>query len=110
MRSMACSASSMPWRGATAIYGPLRKFRGRLAGPGTPAGKCDLTAGRSPRWRHTSPDTHWHWWIAVSLHILDGILLIGLGILYFRMVVVPARSMRRDAAVARPSHECAIER
>jgi hypothetical protein len=24
---------------------------------GAPAGKCDLTAGRSPRWRHTSPTT-----------------------------------------------------
>ena len=51
----------------------------------------------------------WHWWIAVNLLILDGILLIGLGILYYKMVVAPARSMRRDPAVANPSHEGVLE-
>ena len=52
----------------------------------------------------------WHWWIAVNLLILDGILLIALAILYYKMVVTPARSMRRDPAVAPPSHEGVLEK
>ena len=41
----------------------------------------------------------WHWWISVILLVLDGIILVGLAILYYRMVVVPARSMQRAAAI-----------
>ena len=51
----------------------------------------------------------WHWWIAVNLLIVDGILLIALGTLYYKIVVAPARSMRRDPAV-QPSHEGVLEK
>ena len=44
----------------------------------------------------------WHWWIAVVSLVLDVIILIALGILYYRMVVEPAHPPRRADVVASP--------
>ena len=41
----------------------------------------------------------WHWWIGVFALVLDVILLIGLGILYYRLVVVPFLPKRRSREV-----------
>jgi hypothetical protein len=38
----------------------------------------------------------WHWWLGVFWLIVDVILLIGLGILYYRMVVAPTRPPHRS--------------
>jgi hypothetical protein len=47
----------------------------------------------------------WHWWIAVNLLILDVIILIGLGVLWFRMVVAPRYSRRHDTTDRPPGGE-----
>ena len=44
----------------------------------------------------------WHWWIAVVSLVLDVIILIALGILYYRMVVEPAHPPRHADVVASP--------
>jgi len=38
----------------------------------------------------------WHWWIAVNLLVLDAIILIVLGVLWFRMLMAPRYARRRD--------------
>jgi hypothetical protein len=38
----------------------------------------------------------WHWWIGLFSLVLDVIILIGLGIIYYRMVVEPTQPRHRS--------------